>query len=277
MSGNVPKTDWSDMDSSEVLVQVEENVGWITLNRPRVLNAYTPRMCRELVAAVESLASHDETRVLVITGAGRGFCSGGDIANNEEYESLVAKRGGHASAMRAGFHSVVRAFRLVDKPMIAMINGPAISGGLVLALLCDLRIASSDAVFGDNSVRVGLLPDEGGAWLFPRFLGVERSMRMIGLGEKYSAKQAQEYGLLAEVTSPDELREHTLLIARSLALSAPLALQVAKRMLYRGLESTLESSLFDAEAGVMTVNDSADAKEGMNAFREKRRTVFTGR
>jgi 2-(1,2-epoxy-1,2-dihydrophenyl)acetyl-CoA isomerase len=266
----------NNYDDVEFVV-VEPGVAKLTLNRPRALNAYTSKMIRECASAVGRYADDDSLRALVITGAGRGFCSGGDVRSTAELDFADEHQIGHAAVMRQGFHRFARAMRLLDKPVIAAINGPAVAGGLVLALLCDIRVASEQATFGDPSGNVGLLPDEGGAWLFPRTMGLEMALRMTLLGETFTATRARELNLVSEVVPHGDLERRCLELARALSVRAPLAVRLAKRMMVKAQESTLFQALDDAELAVMVTNDSADFKEGVAAFVEGRSPQFEGR
>jgi 2-(1,2-epoxy-1,2-dihydrophenyl)acetyl-CoA isomerase len=254
----------------------DSGVVTITMNRPQKLNAYTTKMCEELSEAVDEFARTDADRVLVLTGAGRGFCSGGDLSGHFEALKATTRRLGHAAVMREGMHPLSRRLFALDKPTIAMVNGPAIAGGLALALLCDLRIAADTAILGDTSGAAGALPDEGGAWLFPRAMGYDHAFRMVALGEKYDAATAHRLGLVTEVVPAGELREHTMTLARDLASRAAVTVRIAKRIMRRGLESTFEASLGDAEMAVVMNNDTEDAQEGVKAFLEHRRPRFEG-
>src|SRR3954471_4167739 len=167
--------------------------------------------------------------------------------------------------MREGMHRVVRVLARLDKPVIAMVNGAAVAGGLTLALMCDFRVAGEGARLGDTSGRAGLLPDEGGAWLFPRFMGLDAAVRMTMLGEIYPAERARELGLVTEVVPDDQLRARTEELAGALAGRAPLAVRMAKKLMRRGLDLTLDQALGDAEFAVDVVNDSADVLEGVAA------------
>jgi 2-(1,2-epoxy-1,2-dihydrophenyl)acetyl-CoA isomerase len=246
----------------------------LTLNRPHARNAYTSASIRECTAAVEQFARDDAARVLIITGAGDAFCAGGDIKHPELGEGREL---GHAMIMREGFHAFARAMRRLDKPVVAMINGAAMAGGLAIALLCDIRIASDRSRFGDPSGSVGLSPDEGGAWLFPRAMGLERALRMTLLGETYDAMAAERLGLVSEVVPHSALEDRAFEVARQLAGRAPLAVRLAKRMMVQAQESTIAAALDYAELAVMISNESEDALEGMRAFAERRPPRFLGR
>jgi enoyl-CoA hydratase/carnithine racemase len=174
-------------------------------------------------------------------------------------------------------HRVILALQRCDKPVIAMINGPAVAGGLTLALACDIRIASDQAKLGDTSGRFGLLPDEGGAWFFPRAMGMDRALKMSMLAETYDARTAMELGLVTEVVSGNALEDETLKLATALAERAPLAVRLTKQMMLRSHDVSLERSLGDAALSVMVANPSQDVKEGVKAFFEKRAPQFTGK
>ena len=250
----------------------------VTLARERQLNAYSMRMCRELLAVLHDFDRDDGARVLVLTGAGRAFCAGGDVSGADaEHDAYMHLQLSHAREMRDGMQRVILTLSRLDKPTIAMINGPAVAGGLALALACDLRLAAASAKLGDTSGKFGLLPDEGGAWLFPRAMGLDRALKMTLLSEIYDAQTAQRLGLVTEVVPDAELTPHTLALAAALGTRAPLAVRLAKSMMRRGLDLTLEQSQGDAALSVMISNASADVHEGVQAFREKRAPKFEGR
>jgi 2-(1,2-epoxy-1,2-dihydrophenyl)acetyl-CoA isomerase len=250
----------------------------ITLAREKQMNAYSMRMCRELLGALHDFDRDDEARVLVLTGKGRGFCAGGDVSGSDpEHDAYMRLQLSHAREMRDGMQRVILTLTRLDKPTIAMVNGPAVAGGLALALACDLRIAAASAKLGDTSGKFGLLPDEGGAWLFPRAMGLDRALKMTLLHELYDAETAQRLGLVTETVADAELEAHTLSLAGALAARAPLAVRLAKAMMRRGLDLTLEQSQGDAALAVMIANPSRDVREGVKAFFEKRPPKFEGR
>jgi len=257
-----------------------EGVARITLNRPQAMNAYTFRMCQELKAAIQGFADDDALRVLILTGAGgRAFCTGGDIGGSdpEHSRTVAAQPMGHGREMRDGMQAVVLALRRLDKPSLAMIQGYAVAGGLALALACDMRIAGASARLGDTASRVGLLPDEGGAWLFPRAMGLDRALKMSLLNEIYDAATAERLGLVTEVVEDAALETRTLALAESLAAKAPLAVRLIKMMMGKAMETGLDAAMVDAQVAVMVTNPSDDVREGVAAFREKRPPVFQGR
>ena len=250
----------------------------ITLTREKQRNAYTMRMCRELCAALEAFDRDDQLRVLILTGAGKAFCAGGDVSGvDPDHAAYMQLQLSHAREMRDGMQRVILTLTRLDKPTLAMVDGPAVAGGLALALACDLRIASESARLGDTSGRFGLLPDEGGAWLFPRAMGLDRALKMSLLSEIYNAQTALSLGLVTEVAPDAELESRSLALASALAARAPLAVRLVKTMMRRGLDLTLEQSLGDAALSVMISNPSQDVREGVQAFREKRVPTFQGR
>ena len=261
--------------------QPRAHVARITLNREKQMNAYSWRMTQELQAAIGAYRDDDELLTLIVTGAGgRAFCTGGDISGVDAEHGRKVREApmGHGREMRDGMQAVCALLRQIDKPSIAMIQGFAVAGGLALALACDFRFAGPTARMGDTSGRFGLLPDEGGAWLFPHVMGYDRALRMTLLHEIYDARRAHELGLATELVELDDnLGPLTLKFCEALAAQAPLAVRTAKMMMRRALQSTFEHSLEDAQLAVMVTNPSQDVREGGAAFREKRAPNFTGR
>lgn len=254
-----------------------DRVTEVAIDRPAVRNGYRSQTCRELVRAIEDFVGDDDQRVLVITGARGNFCSGGDVSDQEDAEAGSRHQFGHGRTMRDGMHRVIRALHRCDKPTIAKIDGTAVSGGLALALACDMRIGSNQARLGDVSGRVGLLPDEGGAWLFPRSMGWDRALRMSLLHEIYDAATAESLGLLTEVHPRDELDQRVLAVAQVLTENAPLAARMTKRMMRAAQTSTLDQALDLAEIAVDVINVTDDVREGVEAFLNKRTPRFRGR
>lgn len=255
---------------------LEEGIARLTIDRPKRLGAYTPQMCAEILGALRTVRLDDAVRVLVLTGTGRGFCTGGDVSPGAGFADHTSHQIGRARELREDSHAVVTALHKLDKPVVCAVNGIAVNGGLTFALCCDIRIVAASARLGDTSARAGLLPDEGGSWLFPRTMGYDKAFRMVVLSEIYDAQTAFELGLATEVVADDDLETRTLEVARALAAGAPLALRAVKLMMRRAMESTLDSSLGDAQQAVLWVGPSADAEEGKAAFLAKRPPKFTG-
>ena len=262
----------------EILYSVDGAVATITLNRPAKRNAYSEVMVHEILAALASARDEDSVRAVILTGAGKGFCAGGDISRDFQYP---ARYRGHRLEsmleMRENMHELIRFLSRFDKPVIAAVNGAAVAGGLTLALACDFRIAAESAVLGDTSLRFGLLPDEGGAYFFPRAMGIDRALKMSLMSEVYPAKEAKKLGLVTEVVPDAELMKTAQEWAVRLADGPPIAIRIAKRMMYKQLSMTLENSLEEAAMATLATNYTDDVKEGTAAFHEKRKPKFEGR
>jgi 2-(1,2-epoxy-1,2-dihydrophenyl)acetyl-CoA isomerase len=262
----------------QIIYEKSGHVATVTLNRPQKLNAYSEIMVHEILAALGDARDDDEIRAVIITGTGRGFCSGGDIGRDFQYPPRY--RGHRMESMlemRENMHELVKFLQRFDKPTIAAVNGAAVAGGLTLALSCDFRIAAASARLGDTSLKFALIPDEGGAYLFPRFLGLEKALKMSLLSEVYTAHQALELGLVTEVVPDGELMIRARHWAERLAAGPPIAIRITKRMMYKQLTMGLDNALEDAALGTMVANYTEDVKEGIAAFHEKRPPKFKGK
>lgn len=266
------------MNFQEIIFSKENRVATVTLNRPTKLNAYSEIMVHEIISALSDCRDDDDVRAVIITGAGRGFCSGGDIGRDFQYPARY--RGHRMEAlleMRENMHQLVILLRRFDKPTIAAINGPAVAGGLTLALSCDFRIAAESAKLGDTSHKFALIPDEGGAYLFPKVMGLQNALKMSLFSEVYPAAKAKELGLVTEVVPDEELMATARLWAEKLADGPPIAIRMTKRMMYKQQTMDLENALEDAALAIMVTNYCEDVKEGTAAFHEKRKPNFKGR
>jgi 2-(1,2-epoxy-1,2-dihydrophenyl)acetyl-CoA isomerase len=266
------------MEFTQILYARENRVATITLNRPEKLNAYSETMVHEIITALGDARDDDGIRAVILTGTGRGFCSGGDISRDFQYP---ARYRGHKMEsmleMRENMHQLVTLLRRFDKPTIAAVNGAAVAGGLTLALCCDFRIAAESARLGDTSLKFALIPDEGGAYLFPMFMGLQNALKMSLFSEVYPAQQAKELGLVTQVVPDAELMTAARAWAERLADGPPIALRITKRMMYKQLTMELENALEDAALGTMVANYCEDVKEGVAAFHEKRKPEFKGK
>jgi enoyl-CoA hydratase/carnithine racemase len=263
------------MDFEHLIYNVDNLVATITLNRPETLNALTPGMRTSFVAALEQAENDSNVRVIVITGAGKGFCSGGDVKAMND-----ARKSGNASVLNDKIDPIrdriVLALRDSTKPIIAAVNGAAAGAGMNIALACDIRIAADTAKFGETFARRGLHPDWGGTYFLPRIVGTAKACELIWSGKMITAQEAFELGIVSQLESPDALMATTLAMANSFAAGPPIVIRMAKRAIYRSMDSTLREALEYETYAQNTCSVTQDAKEGIAAFVEKREPVFTG-
>jgi 2-(1,2-epoxy-1,2-dihydrophenyl)acetyl-CoA isomerase len=266
------------MSYTQILFEKDGGVATVTMNRPEKLNAYSETMVHEILHALADARDDDAIRAVILTATGRGFCSGGDISRDFQYP---ARYRGHRLEsmleMRENMHALIRFLYRFDKPVIAAINGAAVAGGLTLALACDFRIAAESARLGDTSLKLALIPDEGGAYFFPRAMGMDRALKMSLLSEIYPARQALELGLVTEVVADAELMDRARALARKLAEGPPIAIRLTKRMMYKQRTMELDNALEDAAMATLVSNYTEDVKEGTAAFHEKRKPRFQGK
>jgi 2-(1,2-epoxy-1,2-dihydrophenyl)acetyl-CoA isomerase len=259
----------------EYIQVVEANgVATITLNRPDKLNAFIGHMRRDLAEALEHAGSDRNTRVVIITGAGRAFCAGGDIAFTAE---LMQQRDAEEfSRILGAGRRVILAIRQMTKPVIAAVNGPASGAGCNLALACDMRIAANTATFSQSFAKVGLHPDWGGTYFLPRLVTPNKACEMFFLGESIDAAEAARLGIVNQVVAPEELESATMELAQRLRAAPPIALAAAKHAVYMSQAAELEEMLrYETEAQLRCF-ESDDGHEGIHAFLEKREPKFTG-
>lgn len=263
------------MEYETILLTKEDHVATITLNRPDNLNAYTDLLLKEMLLAIDDVRQDDSIRVLIITGAGRAFCSGADLSQPMD-EFRLRRPLASVVEMREGFHQLLLSLRRLDKPTIAAINGPVVAGGLSIALACDFRIASDVARIGEGSLRFGFVPDEGGAYLLPRVVGLEKALELILLREILDANEAERIGLVGKVVPHQELASQAREMALKIAEGPPVASRLAKRAVYKQLDMSFETALEDIALGAQIVNAMEDVREGVSAFFEKRKPMFKG-
>jgi 2-(1,2-epoxy-1,2-dihydrophenyl)acetyl-CoA isomerase len=255
-------------------VKSEAGIVTITLSRPEKLNALVGHMRRDLAEALEHAGSDRSARVVVITGAGRAFCAGGDLAFMAE---LVERHDTEEFARLLGAaRRVILAIRQMTKPVIGVINGPASGAGCNLALACDLRIASTDATFTQSFVKVGLHPDWGGTFFLPKLVTPNKACEMFFLGESINAEEALRLGIVNQLVAPNELEAATLALAERLRAAPPVSIAAAKQAVYMSESADLEEMLRYETEAQMRCFESDDAHEGIRAFLEKRAPNFTG-
>jgi 2-(1,2-epoxy-1,2-dihydrophenyl)acetyl-CoA isomerase len=246
----------------------------ITLNRPDRLNAVDPSMADELPAAVDAAAALDAIRVIVITGAGRGFCSGLDLSAPPKLpDSTRVERLDPYAWVGRWVLSMVRC----EKPIIAAVNGPAAGAGFGLALAADLRLVASSARMSAGYVRRALSPDAGVSYFLPRLVGLSRATEILFSGRDIDSAEAERIGLASMVIADDGFADHAIEYAERLAAGPPNALVLTKRLLATSLDAPLEAQLERELAYIKTCFASRDVAEAMSAFNEKRRPTFSGR
>lgn len=257
-----------------IQVSGADGIQTITLNRPEKLNAFMGHMRRDLAEALEHAGSDRSVRVVVITGAGKAFCAGGDVRFMAE---LMERHDAEEfSRILGAGRRVILAIRQMTKPVIASINGPASGAGCNLAFACDLRIASRNATFSQSFARVGLHPDWGGTYFLPRLVTPNKACEMFFLGETMTAEEAAHLGVVNRVVAPEELEAATLDLAQRLRAAPPIALAAAKHAVYASQAADLEEMLrYETEAQLRCF-ESEDGHEGVHAFLEKREPKFTG-
>ncbi|HEX8242506.1 MAG TPA: enoyl-CoA hydratase-related protein [Longimicrobium sp.] len=264
----------TDAPEDVVVYREEEGVAWITLNRPERLNAFAGGMRDDLRAAVERGAESADARVVVITGAGRAFCTGADV----EVMSLLLARGDAETFegyVEAGIRAV-RALIACRKPVIAAVNGVAAGAGASLACACDVRLASEKASIGFTFNRIGVHPDWGASWFLPRLVGTGRASELVLSARMVDAQEAERIGLFQRVFPADAFVAEVRAFALELAAKAPLALAAAKHSLSVSPQHDLETMLATEREAQMRLFRSADVREGIAAFNEKRKAVFRG-
>ena len=271
-----------------IVLEKENRIATITINRPEAYNAVSEQMANELVEAVGEVSQDEEIRVLVIKGAGRAFCVGGDFDYSKvrsgeiavedlkvwpEAERVVRKGKIPPKPQRY----VILGLQNLDKPTIAVVNGVAAGFGLDLALTCDMRIGSPRARFMIGYTTAGLPPDSGGAWLMPRVMGLSKALEYIFTGDPCDAEEAYRIGLLNRLVPAEQLEEEATKLAQKIALGSPIAYRLSKLMVYKGLEMDLDTALAFAMACVTIATSSEDFKEAIKAFAEKRLPEFKDR
>ena len=257
-----------------LLVSESDGIMTITLNRPEKLNSFIGHMRRDLAEALEHAGSERHIRVVILTGAGRAFCAGGDI---EFMAELMERRDTEEFARILGAgRRVILAIRQMNKPVVAAVNGIAAGAGCNLALACDLRIASTDASFTQSFVKVGLNPDWGGTYFLPRLVTPNKACELFFLGETLKADEAARLNIVNQVVSPEELESATQELAQRLKAAPPISIAAAKQAVYMSEANDLEEMMRSETESQIRCFESDDGHEGVRAFLEKREPKFTG-
>jgi enoyl-CoA hydratase/carnithine racemase len=262
----------------QIQTELQDGVLTITLNRPERLNAWTPTMGEELMSALDRADADDDVRVLVITGAGRGFCAGADLASGGDTFDFADREPEGAVHRDGGGRFTLRVFESL-KPVIAAINGPAVGVGATMTLPMDIRLASDQARLGFVFARRGIVPEACSSWFLPRIVGISRAMEWVATGRVFSAQEALEAGLVRSLHPADELLGAAHELAREIAdNTAPVSVALARRMMWTmlGAEHPMIAHRADSR-GMLARGRSADAAEGVGSFLEKRPPEFPDR
>ena len=261
------------MELKVVLFDVQDGVGVITMNRPERLNANSPDMARSMIDILSNLTP--DVRAIVLTGAGRAFCAGGDVkkmgSDLDDPDSRPAWQRNHPE------RHVATAFWNSDRPVIAAVNGPAVGLGMSYACMCDIRIASDRAQFGALWIRRGFMPDAGGTFFLPYLMGGPNAFEMIWTGDIVDANKAKEFGLVNKVVPHEDLLEEALGFAGRLAKGPTIAMGMGKRAIYKSRITALQEALEFEGYGQSQLRNTEDHKEGVRAFIEKRSAEYKGR
>jgi 2-(1,2-epoxy-1,2-dihydrophenyl)acetyl-CoA isomerase len=264
--------------SEENILTIEKKDGVcvITLNRPDKLNAFNDELTFQLQDALKEAEKDKEVRAIVLTGAGRGFCSGQDL-QNRKFSDDSKDKPSLGDSIRRRYNPIILKLRRIEKPIIAAINGVAAGAGASLAFACDIRIAAEGSTFVQSFSRVGLVPDSGATFILPRLVGLTKAYELMITADKIDTQQALELGLLNKVVAPDKLMPEAMEYATRLAKGPTKAFGLTKRAVNRSIFPDLEE-LLEYEAQLQEIaGRSDDFQEGVKAFIEKRQPAYSGR
>ena len=263
---------------SQIQYGVSENIATITLNRPEKLNAFTNKMLHEIIAAFDLTDADDSVRAVIVTGAGRAFCAGADLSlGGETFSRGGSDVQGVGGVPRDGGGLVSLRIFNSKKPVIGAINGPAVGVGVTMTLPMDIRLASNTSKFGFVFTRRGIVTEACSSWFLPRVVGISRATEWVFTGRMVSPDEAKESGLVRSVHAPEDLLPAARAIAAEIALNtAPVSVSLSRQMLWRMLGASHPMEAHRAESrGIMQRGNSADAREGVTSFLEKRAANFT--
>jgi enoyl-CoA hydratase/carnithine racemase len=260
--------------ADELLYEVKDRVATLTLNRPEKMNAFTGPMIERWAWALNEAQRDPDVNVVVVTGAGKAFCSGGDVARMGQGEPTPLD---HKNTLWEHIHRVPKALEQMDKPVIAMVNGVAVGAGMGMAVMCDLRIASDAARFSTGYVRVGLVPGDGDTYFLPRLVGSAKALELLWTADFIEAPEAERLGIVNRVVAAERLAEETFALAKRIADGPQVPIRMIKRLVYQSLRLDLRTHLDLVSSHMAVVRDTEDHKEGVQAFKDKRAPKFKGR
>lgn len=260
------------MEFKYIIYEKSEGIATITLNRPEALNVFSKEVVEEIMHVLDDVKNDEGVRVVVLTGAGeKAFSAGADI------KAMVGMTALKARELSLMGEKLCLAFENLEKPVIAALNGYALGGGLEVAMSCDIRIASENARVGQTEINFGLIPGWGGTQRLTRLIGRTKAKELVFTGRMIDAKTAEQLGILNMVVPPDKFKETVRQFATELASKAPVAIRVAKALINKGADISLDSALALEREGFGVVASTEDLKEGVSAFTEKRKPIFKGK
>ena len=261
------------MSEPHVLYQVEGYIGIITINRPEAKNAFSPEMITLWRQFLEEARVDPNVRVIIVTGKGDTFCSGGDIRDLAQGKLRLWEM---KKFLWEGVHRIIFTLEDLDKPIIAAINGAAMGAGLDMAIMCDLRVCSDRAKLAESYIMMGLVPGDGGAYFLPRLVGLAKALELLFTGDVLSPEEALGIGLLNRIVPHDRLMEETMTLAEKISNKPPLAIRLMKRAVYQAQTSTLRSHLDYISSQLALLSETQDHQEAAKSFLEKRKPRFVG-
>lgn len=256
-----------------MLYERREHVAVLTLNRPEAKNAFSPEMVSLWRQHLEEARNDSAVRVVVVTGKGDTFCSGGDIRDMAEGK---LKSWDMKNFLWEGVHRIVLTLEDLDKPVIAAVNGAAMGAGMDMAIMCDLRVCSERARLAESYIMMGLVPGDGGAYFLPRLVGTSKALELLWTGAVLTAKEALKLGLVNRVVEHDLLMDETMRLAETIAAKPPLAVRMMKRAVYQAQTSSLRAHLDYISSQISLLSETRDHPEAARAFLEKRKPRFQG-
>lgn len=256
----------------DIIFKIENGVGVIKLNRPDKLNSFNLNMAEEFLDALNKCNTDESIRAVLLTGEGRAFCAGQDLAaaigeNAPELAEIIEKQ----------YNPIIKAIREIPKPVVCAVNGVAAGAGANIAFACDITFSSTEATFIQSFTNIGLIPDSAGTYFIPRIIGLQRATAIMMTGDKLSAKEANEWGLVYKLFPPETLLENSILLVEKLAKMPTKGIGLTKKALNESFNNDLNEQLELEKKLQQEAGNSYDYNEGVNAFLEKRKPNFTGK
>lgn len=256
---------------NHIIYTIQDGVAHISLNRPKAFNSFLVEMAKELQAALDDAAENAEVRAIYLTGEGKAFCAGEDLN-----EAIDPNGPGMKGIVEQTYNPIITRLRAIEKPIVAAVNGVAAGAGANIALACDICVAAESANFIQAFSKIGLIPDSAGTFFLPRLIGMQKATALMMLGEKVSAREAEAMGMIYKCFADDVFAAESLKIAQTLAQMPTKGLGYTKKLLNLSFSQNLEQQLLAERDYQVLAGETADYKEGVQAFLEKRKPVFTG-